>query len=53
MAASRGSRRPLAFVEDTAVPPERLNDYVADFKAILDARRSTRRWPSSCSPTAA
>ena len=24
MAASRGSRRPLAFVEDTAVPPERL-----------------------------
>ena len=29
MAASTGARRPLAFVEDTAVAPERLNDYVA------------------------
>ena len=29
MAASTGTRRPLAFVEDTAVAPERLNEYVA------------------------
>jgi len=36
MAASEGARRPLAFVEDTAVAPERLGDYVARFKAILD-----------------
>jgi FAD/FMN-containing dehydrogenase/Fe-S oxidoreductase len=36
MAAGRGARRPLAFVEDTAVPPERLNDYVARLTAILD-----------------
>ena len=28
MAASEGARRPAAFVEDTAVPPERLGDYV-------------------------
>ena len=36
MAASTGSRRPLAFVEDTAVPPDRLVDYVAAFREILD-----------------
>ena len=32
-----GSRRQgTAFVEDTAVPPERLADYVAEFRALLD-----------------
>ena len=32
-----GSRRQgTAFVEDTAVPPERLADYVAEFRAMLD-----------------
>ena len=36
MAASEGARRPAAFVEDTAVPPERLGDYVKAFRAILD-----------------
>jgi FAD/FMN-containing dehydrogenase/Fe-S oxidoreductase len=36
MAASSGSRRPAAFVEDTAVAPERLGDYVKAFRAILD-----------------
>jgi FAD/FMN-containing dehydrogenase/Fe-S oxidoreductase len=49
MAASRGSRRPLAFIEDTAVPPEKLNDYVADFKAILDARELTAGFYGHCS----
>jgi FAD/FMN-containing dehydrogenase/Fe-S oxidoreductase len=44
MAASEGSRRPLAFVEDTAVAPERLNDYVARFKTILDAHGLTAGW---------
>lgn len=29
-------RQGIAFVEDTAVPPSRLADYVADFRAILD-----------------
>ncbi|MFC5828147.1 FAD-binding and (Fe-S)-binding domain-containing protein [Nonomuraea insulae] len=36
MASSVGSRRPLAFVEDTAVPPERLLPYVTEFAQILD-----------------
>jgi FAD/FMN-containing dehydrogenase/Fe-S oxidoreductase len=49
MAASRGSRRPLAFIEDTAVPPDRLNDYVADFRAILDARELTAGFYGHCS----
>ncbi len=31
-----GDRQGLPFVEDTAVPPERLADYVAEFRAILD-----------------
>jgi FAD/FMN-containing dehydrogenase/Fe-S oxidoreductase len=49
MAASRGSRRPLAFIEDTAVPPERLNEYVADLKAILDARELAAGFYGHCS----
>ncbi|MEU6641528.1 FAD-linked oxidase C-terminal domain-containing protein [Saccharomonospora sp. NPDC046836] len=36
MAASVGTRRPLAFVEDTAVDPKHLADYTARFKEILD-----------------
>lgn len=36
MAASQGSNRPLAFVEDTAVPPERLAAYTTRFKQVLD-----------------
>jgi FAD/FMN-containing dehydrogenase/Fe-S oxidoreductase len=36
MAASTGRRRPLAFVEDTAVPPARLHAYVARLANILD-----------------
>jgi len=31
-----GARRPLPFVEDTAVPPEHLADYIAEFRALLD-----------------
>ncbi|WP_182422267.1 FAD-binding and (Fe-S)-binding domain-containing protein [Aureimonas sp. ME7] len=31
-----GRRQGTAFVEDTAVPPERLADFVAEFRAILD-----------------
>lgn len=36
MAASEGTSRPLAFVEDTAVPPGVLADYTTRFKQILD-----------------
>ncbi len=34
----QGDARPIAFVEDTAVPPENLADYIAEFRAALDAR---------------
>ncbi|RAU44296.1 MULTISPECIES: FAD-binding and (Fe-S)-binding domain-containing protein [unclassified Pseudomonas] len=31
-----GEIRPQPFVEDTAVPPEKLADYIAEFRALLD-----------------
>ncbi len=31
-----GTRRPIPFVEDTAVPPEKLADYITEFKQLLD-----------------
>ena len=34
----QGDKRPIPFVEDTAVPPEHLADYIAEFRALLDAR---------------
>ena len=37
MAASSGSRRPLAFVEDTAVEPARLAAYTQRFREIISA----------------
>ena len=33
-----GGRRPIPFVEDTAVPPEHLADYIVEFRAALDRR---------------
>lgn len=36
LGAREGLRRPIPFVEDTAVPPERLADYIRDFRALLD-----------------
>ena len=32
----QGQARPQPFVEDTAVPPEHLADFIADFRALLD-----------------
>ncbi|QHE88942.1 FAD-binding oxidoreductase [Hydrogenophaga sp. BPS33] len=32
----QGEARPQPFVEDTAVPPENLADYIAEFRALLD-----------------
>ncbi len=32
----QGEARPQPFVEDTAVPPEHLADYIAEFRALLD-----------------
>ncbi|RKQ97258.1 FAD/FMN-containing dehydrogenase [Kushneria sinocarnis] len=33
---TQGERRPIPFVEDTAVPPEHLADYIEAFRALLD-----------------
>ncbi|WP_189445155.1 FAD-binding and (Fe-S)-binding domain-containing protein [Salinicola rhizosphaerae] len=35
---AKGEKRPIPFVEDTAVPPAKLADYIAEFRALLDAR---------------
>ncbi|MGP8290078.1 D-2-hydroxyglutarate dehydrogenase YdiJ [Vreelandella zhanjiangensis] len=34
----QGEKRPLPFVEDTAVPPEHLAEFIGEFRAALDAR---------------
>ncbi|WP_433510031.1 FAD-binding and (Fe-S)-binding domain-containing protein [Nonomuraea sp. CA-143628] len=49
MASSVGSRRPLAFVEDTAVPPERLVPYVEEFGRVLDAHGLRAGFYGHCS----
>ncbi len=33
---TEGSQKPLAFAEDTAVPPENLADYIVEFRQLLD-----------------
>ncbi|WP_394203266.1 D-2-hydroxyglutarate dehydrogenase YdiJ [Marinagarivorans algicola] len=38
---AKGEGRPIPFVEDTAVPPENLADYIAEFRAILDSYNLT------------
>lgn len=37
LGATKGSRKPIAFAEDTAVPPEKLADYIMEFRALLDS----------------
>ncbi|TQM99398.1 Fe-S oxidoreductase [Acidovorax temperans] len=37
LGAVDGEARPQPFVEDTAVPPEHLADYIAEFRALLDS----------------
>lgn len=39
LGATKGSRKPVAFAEDTAVPPEKLADFIAEFRALLDAHQ--------------
>lgn len=38
---TKGRRKPVPFVEDTVVPPERLAEYVAEFRALLEAEGLT------------
>ncbi len=33
---TKGRKKPVAFVEDTAVPPENLADYIVEFRNLLD-----------------
>ena len=33
----KGAKKPLAFAEDTAVPPENLADFIMEFRDLLDA----------------
>ncbi|GAB2788712.1 FAD-binding and (Fe-S)-binding domain-containing protein [Amycolatopsis magusensis] len=49
MAASEGTKRPLAFVEDTAVEPKHLPEYTRRFKGILDEHGLTAGFYGHCS----
>lgn len=35
----KGAKKPLAFAEDTAVPPENLADFIMEFRDLLDAHQ--------------
>ncbi|MFK0248782.1 FAD-binding and (Fe-S)-binding domain-containing protein [Amycolatopsis azurea] len=49
MAAGEGTKRPLAFIEDTAVAPEHLAEYTARFKEILDEHHLEAGFYGHCS----
>ncbi|MER8232963.1 FAD-linked oxidase C-terminal domain-containing protein [Streptomyces sp. NPDC094049] len=49
MAAGEGTRRPLAFVEDTAVDPVHLAEYTRRFKTILDEHGLSAGFYGHCS----
>ncbi|MER2493555.1 D-2-hydroxyglutarate dehydrogenase YdiJ [Catenovulum sediminis] len=34
---TKGSKKPIAFAEDTAVPPENLADFIMEFRELLDS----------------
>ena len=34
-----GAKKPVAFAEDTAVPPENLADFIMEFRALLDSKK--------------
>ncbi|MCT7941499.1 D-2-hydroxyglutarate dehydrogenase YdiJ [Shewanella holmiensis] len=39
LGATKGRRKPIAFAEDTAVPPENLADFIMEFRALLDGHQ--------------
>ncbi|MGA8417110.1 MAG: FAD-linked oxidase C-terminal domain-containing protein [Candidatus Dormiibacterota bacterium] len=49
MAASEGTRRPIAFIEDTAVDPARLPEYVRRFAAVLERHGLSAGFYGHCS----
>jgi FAD/FMN-containing dehydrogenase/Fe-S oxidoreductase len=38
LGATKGRAKPVAFTEDTCVPPENLADFIAEFRALLDSK---------------
>ncbi|MGX9415924.1 D-2-hydroxyglutarate dehydrogenase YdiJ [Vibrio sp. WJH972] len=38
LGAAKGAAKPVAFAEDTCVPPENLADYIAEFRELLDSK---------------
>ncbi|WP_417350166.1 FAD-binding and (Fe-S)-binding domain-containing protein [Ferrimonas sp.] len=36
---AKGARKPIAFAEDTAVPPAQLADFIAEFRTLLDGHK--------------
>lgn len=38
---TKGTRKPIAFAEDTAVPPENLADFIMEYRALLDSYQLT------------
>ena len=36
---TKGAQKPIAFAEDTAVPPENLADFIMEFRALLDSHK--------------
>ena len=49
MASSTGGRRPIAFVEDTAVDPARLEEYAGRFRQALERRGVRAGFYGHCS----
>ncbi len=38
LGGAKGRAKPIAFAEDTCVPPENLADYIAEFRTLLDGQ---------------
>ncbi|MDN3683388.1 FAD-linked oxidase C-terminal domain-containing protein [Vibrio sinaloensis] len=39
LGAAKGRAKPVAFAEDTCVPPENLADFIAEFRQLLDEKQ--------------
>ena len=39
LGATKGNRKPQAFAEDTAVPPEHLADFIMEYRSLLDGHK--------------
>ena len=39
LGATKGSAKPVAFAEDTCVPPENLADFIQEFRQLLDSHQ--------------